>query len=132
VLAHRQELVERARAALQGAHTIACLDIGWVGAATDARLVDLAGITDPIVARLPGGHTTKRISNGLFENRDVDAVVLLLAPSAPVSARWQDSAFARGVEERVAGLPALETFRPRAILPLGGTTQSYLVAARGR
>lgn len=130
VLAHRLELIERSRPALREGRSVACLDVGWVGAATRATLLDLAGITDPIVARLPGGHTSKRVSNGLFENRAVDTVVLLLAPGAAPAPRWQDSAFARAVEERVARLPALEEFRIRAVLPLGGTTQSYLVAFR--
>jgi hypothetical protein len=129
VLAHRADLIERARPALTGARSIACLDVGWVGAASNARLLDLGGITDPVVARLPGGHTSKRISNGLFENRAVDTVVLLLAPDAKPAARWQDSEVARLVEGRVAELPALEKFEVRALLPLGGTRQSYLVLA---
>lgn len=129
VLEHRLALIAAARPALAGAHTLACLDVGWVGAATQATLVDLAGITDPIVARLPGGHTTKKIPNGLFENRGVDAAVLLLAPGRGPSARWQDSAFSRAVEARVAALPALEQFRVHAVLPLGGTEQSYIVVA---
>jgi hypothetical protein len=130
VLAHRLSLIEASRPALRGARSIACLDVGWVGAASEASIVDLAGITDPMVARLPGGHTTKRIENGLLENRAVDAFVLLLAPGAPVEPRWQGSAFARGVEQRVAALPAADDLRLRAVLPLGGTTQSYVVAGR--
>jgi hypothetical protein len=130
VLAHRLELIERGRPALREVRSVACLDVGWVGAATGSPLLDLAGITDPLVARLPGGHTSKRVSNGLFENRAVDAVVLLLAPGAAPAPRWQDSSFARAVENRVAQLPALEGFRIGATLPLGGTSQSYLVAFR--
>jgi hypothetical protein len=130
VHAHRLALIAAARPELEGAKSIASLDVGWVGAATEATLVDLAGITDPIVARLPGGHTSKRIPNGLFENRDVDAAVLLLAPGQAPMPHWQDSVFARGVEERVATLPALERFRLRAVLPLGGTKQCYLVVTR--
>ncbi len=130
VLAHRLALIEASRPSLRGAHSIACLDVGWVGAATEASIVDLAGITDPLIARLPGGHTTKRIENGLLENRAVDAAVLLLAPGAPVAPRWQDSAFARAVEERVAGLPAVDDFRVRAVLPLGGAGQSYVISGR--
>lgn len=128
VLAHRLTLIEESRPALAGARSVACLDVGWVGAATDAPIVDLAGITDPVIAHLPGGHTTKRIENGLLENRAVDAVVLLLAPGARIDPHWQDGPFARRVERRVASLPLIDAFRVRAVLPLGGTRESYLVA----
>jgi hypothetical protein len=130
VLGHRRALIESARAPLRGANSIASLDVGWIGATTDASIVDLAGITDPVVARLPGGHTTKRVPNGLLENRAVDAAVLLLAPGQRPSPHWQDSSFARGVEERLATLPALEGFQLRAELPLGGTEQRYIVVTR--
>jgi hypothetical protein len=130
VLEHRLQLVEGSRALLRGARSVACLDVGWVGAATEASILDLAGITDPVVARLPGGHTSKKVTNGLLENRDVDTVVLLLAPDATVGARWQDAPFARAVEARVAALPVLERFYLRATVPLGGTRQRYLFAAR--
>jgi hypothetical protein len=128
VLQHRLALVEAGRRVFEGRHSIACLDVGWVGAATEAPLVDLAGITDPMIARMPGGHTSKRVADGLFENRGVDTVVLLLAPGARVGSHWQDADFARDVEARVAALPSVERFQVRAVLPLGGTRQSYLIA----
>ena len=130
VLEHRLRLIDASRPVLRTARSVACLDVGWVGAATDARILDLAGITDPLVARLSGGHTSKKVTNGLFENRDVDTVVLLLAPKEKVEARWQDAAFGRAVEARVAALPAVDAFRVRATLPLGGTEQHYVVATR--
>jgi hypothetical protein len=130
VLAHRLALIAAARPLLRPAHSIACLDVGWVGAATDANLVDLAGITDPVVARLSGGHTSKKIPEGLLENRAVDAAVLLLAPGVAPAPNWQDAPFARAVEARVARLPPVEAFRLHAALPLGGTNQRYVVLAR--
>jgi hypothetical protein len=113
-------LIERARAPLSGARSIAALDIGWVGAATSASIVDLAGITDPRVAMLPGGHTSKRIDDALLRTRDVDALVLLEA-TAP------GTGYAREVERRVALLPSVADFRPVARLPLGGGAQHYVV-----
>lgn len=130
VLEHRLRLIEASRPVLGAARSVACLDVGWVGAASDASVLDLAGITDPLVARLPGGHTSKRVTNGLFENRDVDTVVLLLAPHEGVGSRWQEAAFGRAVEARVAALPALDAFGVRAMLPLGGTEQHYVLATR--
>jgi len=99
-------------------------------AAPTARILDLAGITDPVVARLPGGHTTKRISEGLVENRGVDTLVLLLAPRAHTQTPWTDSIFARAVENRLASFPALEGFELVAALPLGGTEQAYALLRR--
>jgi hypothetical protein len=66
----------------------------------------------------------------LLENRGVDTVVLLLAPRSPLATRWQDSVFARAVERRVAGMPILDAFRVRGVLPLGGTMQRYVVLAK--
>jgi hypothetical protein len=127
VAGHRLELVRSACGPLAGARSVAALDVGWVGAATRAPVLDLAGVTDPVVARLPGGHTSKRIPEGLFESREVDTVVLLLAPgSGPVS-NFGALRFARVVEQRVADFPLLEPMRVAAELRLGGTDQRYVV-----
>jgi hypothetical protein len=130
VLEHRSDLIARASPLLEKRAVVAALDVGWVTAATNANLLDLAGITDPLVARLPGGHTSKRIPEGLLEHRDVDTLVLLLAPGAEPASPWTDSIFARAVENRLATLPALQGFTLRATLPLGGTQQSYVVLER--
>lgn len=105
----RLALVAQLRAALASSRVVATLDIGWVGAATGAEIVDLAGVTDPAVAALPGGHTSKRIPANLLEARRVDTLVLLLAPDASIASPWTESHFARTVEARVAWLPAMAT-----------------------
>jgi hypothetical protein len=127
---HRLALIESARAPLARSRNVATLDVGWVGAATSANVVDLAGVTDPLVARLPGGHTSKRIPEGLFESREVDAVVLLLSPGSPRIEELDQARFARAVEGHVAGFPYLRALAPVAELRLGGTEQRYLVLAR--
>ncbi|HEV8245512.1 MAG TPA: hypothetical protein VGP93_07080, partial [Polyangiaceae bacterium] len=104
VLGHRLSLIARGRSMVEHAHAVAALDAGWVGAATDAPVVDLAGVTDPIIAALPGGHTTKRIPEELLRARGADVWVLLLAPGAVVESDWQASEFARGVEQRLSRL----------------------------
>jgi hypothetical protein len=118
--ADRAELIEQARPALAGAHSVAALDVGWVGATGDFTVIDLAGVTDETVAMLPGGHTSKRVSDTLLRSRDVDAFVLLEA--APPA-----SGYAREVERRVALTETARSFRVRTRLPLGNTGQSYVV-----
>ncbi len=128
VWAQRAALVERARPLLAGARRPATLDIGWVGAASDAALVDLAGVTDPAIARLPGGHTTKRLPDSLLERREVDALILLA--ERPELSRWPELDFVRGVEQRVVHLASAERFEPLAIIPLRGTTRAYVIARK--
>ncbi|HWA74975.1 MAG TPA: hypothetical protein VG937_21690 [Polyangiaceae bacterium] len=128
VLAQRRELIEGAGPLLAGARRVAALDVGWVGAATAATIVDLAGVTDPTVARLAGGHTSKRLPDSFLEAREVDAVVLLA--EAPTFAPLSEQRFPRIVERRVPTLASAELFRVVGILPLRGTRQHYLVARR--
>jgi hypothetical protein len=120
----RARLIAAARPVLAGDARIAALDVGWVGAASDATIIDLAGVTDPEVAFFPGGHTTKRIPRAWLFARQPTAIVLLLAPGAGLETPFEDSLFARGVEARVAQLCAGE-FRVRTALPLAG--QTYVV-----
>jgi hypothetical protein len=130
VLGHRLALIELASSALAGANSVAALDAGWVGVATARNIVDLAGVTDPVIASLPGGHTSKRIPDQLLVGRGTDAWVLLLAPDATPQADWRTSSFARAVEQRLAELPAAADFKLSAVLPLGGTRQRYIVVRR--
>jgi hypothetical protein len=130
VARHHLRLINDAMPLLADARRIAATDIGWVGAATPAHVVDLAGITDPTIAVLPGGHTTKRVGSDLLRRRSVDHVVLLLAPAAAVQADWGESRFARGVGARVATEATTDGFQVEGVLALGGTAQRYVVASR--
>lgn len=115
----RRALVDRARPVLRDAHVVAALDVGWVSAATDARIVDLAGLTDPSIAALAGGHTSKRVSAAMLLDRDVDTVLVY--------------ANRRVVEERIVTSPVfLEHYRQEAVLPLGSKGASYAVYRRVR
>jgi hypothetical protein len=126
----RQALMRDARPLLEGARRIATLDVGWVGASSSAHVVDLAGVTDPSVARLAGGHTTKRLPDGFLESREIDALVLLAEPGSLDD--WPDLRFARGVEARVARLPGIEDFRPVGRVELRSTQQAYVIARKAR
>lgn len=105
----RRTLIREMQPVLESSHTIAAIDVGWLAiAAEHARVVDLAGVTDPTVASIPGGHTTKRLPRTFFQDREVDTIVLLLgkgddAPGAP----WPDRRFSRGTEAWVASIPEL-------------------------
>lgn len=130
VLSDRLETIARLKPALAGASVVAAVDIGLVGAATPASVLDLAGITDPTIARLPGGHTSKRVPEGLVESRGTDRAALLLAPGTRAAEPWQDSRFSHLVAARLAAMPLLSTFEVRAEVPLGQTPYRYLVLER--
>ncbi len=135
VLAAREALIATGSPVLVGAANVAALDVGWVGAATSATITDLAGVTDPEVARLPGGHTSKRLQKNLLNRRGVDTLVLLLEPGAPSVAagtRLGALRFARAVENSLAEQADAELYEVRATLPLLGTTQHYVVLRRTR
>jgi hypothetical protein len=76
VMRDRADLVARARPIVAGATRVAAVDIGWVSACTESDIVDLAGLTDPEFAALPGGHTSKRVDASMLLDRKVDLVVL--------------------------------------------------------
>ena len=130
VLADRLETIANLRPELEGARVVAAVDVGLVGASTDRTVFDLAGITDPTVARLSGGHTTKRVPEGLVESRGVDRAVLLLAPGARAADPWQSSRFAHGVAARLASMSTFEAFELVGEVPVGKSAYRYLVVSR--
>jgi hypothetical protein len=101
VLTDRLTLIDAARPALAGAQKVATLDVGWVGTATDAEIVDLAGATDPEIAALPGGHTSKAVSGAFVTGTSVDRLVFQL------DERSSDGSlvFARATEARLFADP---------------------------
>jgi hypothetical protein len=103
VMQDRSALIDAARPALAGATRVATIDVGWVGAASEADIVDLAGATDPEIASLPGGHTSKMISGAFLTGRDPDRLVFEVThepeAAAPVPV------FERAVEVRLAADP---------------------------
>jgi hypothetical protein len=117
----RAALIAAARPLLAGAHRVATLDIGWASAATDAHLVDLAGVTDPAFAALPGGHTSKRVDATMLGAPDV----ILLYASA------DGATYPRAVDSRLAHDESIvQNYEARAYLPLGATGTGYVVLRR--
>lgn len=103
VVTVRGELIAQARPVLRGRSTVVSLDIGWVGAAFPGRIVDLAGLTDPAIAVLPGGHTSKRVTGAMLADRGADALLLLRRQGCEGSCIRSDGGpFERAVEERIA------------------------------
>jgi urease accessory protein UreF len=120
-----ESLAQRARPLLATAHRVAALDIGWPTAATEATIVDLAGLTDPEIAALPGGHTSKRIDTALLLERDPD-VVLLYARK-----RGEETTYTRVVEARLADSELLmRKYETRAFLPYGEDGAGYVVLSK--
>lgn len=103
----RRALIEELRPVLAVSGTVAAVDIGWLGAATDATIVDLAGLTDPAIAVLPGSHTSKAIPVQLLDTRRVDTLVLRVMDNKPVLTPWTETWFAYAVEDRIAEMPGL-------------------------
>jgi hypothetical protein len=135
VMTDRSALVMSARPLLAGASRVAALDIGWTGAATDADIIDLAGLTDIEIAALPGGHTSKRIDGRFLLSRDPD-FALLYAPdglTAAGLAQWYRAKYPRVVEARLARDDVFtKHFTAEAWLPLGTRGAGYVVLRAAR
>jgi hypothetical protein len=126
----RAALVETARPRLAGFHHIAALDVGWVGAATEADVVDLAGVTDPAIAALPGGHTSKRVDARLLLERDTDALLLYAPAGLPEGGAdaWREGSYGRVVEGRLAADDVTARhFTAVTFLPLGARGAGYVL-----
>jgi hypothetical protein len=128
--ADRASLIGLARPWLGPLVRVAALDIGWVSAATEADIMDLAGVTDPVVAALPGGHTSKRVGSMFLLGRDPDAL-LLYATTAPANgdlSDWRGATYPRVVEARLARDEVISRhFAPAAWLPLGTLGAGYVL-----
>ncbi len=131
--ADRSALVAEARPWLATARRIAAIDVGWVSAATEADIVDLAGVTDLAIAALPGGHTSKRVGAIFLLDRDPD-VLLLYAPTGLPDGRldqWRDALYTRALEARLADDDVVARhFAPATWLPLGTKGGGYVVLLR--
>jgi hypothetical protein len=133
--AHRAALIAAARPRLADIRRVAALDVGWVGAATEADIVDLAGVTDPAIAVLPGGHTSKRVDSMLLLSREPDALLLYFPDGLPDGSLdgWQRADYSnfRTVEYRLANdVVIARHFAPSAWLPLGAKGAGYVLLRR--
>jgi hypothetical protein len=127
VSSHVETLIRAAQPELVGAARIAALDVGWPTAATDASIVDLAGLTDPEIAVLPGGHTSKRVDPAFLLARDPDMILLYFR------VRDGERVFWREVEARLEASPLIaKHYEARAILPSYGEDDAGYVVMKKR
>lgn len=87
------------------ASSVALVDVGYLGWASGARVIDLGGITDAEVARRPGGHLSKEIDPGWLESRAPEAIVLHASVRPEVANGMLRTLAAPPVERRVAAMP---------------------------
>lgn len=113
VRARQSRIIADARPLLAGARRIGAVDVGWLGAATEQHLVDFAGVTEPAVAYLSGGHTSKRLPRDFLERQRIDTLVLRRSAGASAEPRW-----AYQVDARVLTLRGAERFRSAGTVPL--------------
>jgi hypothetical protein len=127
----RSTMIARATPLLASAKRIAALDIGWVSAISEATIIDLAGVTDPEVAVLPGGHTSKRVDASFLLAHDPDTVLFYsdALPDSLADVTWQS--FPRVVEGRLARSELFaQKFEPAALVPLGTKGAGYVLFQR--
>ncbi|MBX3206452.1 MAG: hypothetical protein KF764_15365 [Labilithrix sp.] len=117
----RKDLIAQARPLLAGAKVVAALDVGWVGASTGASVVDLAGLTDPSIAALHGGHTSKAVDLAMLLDRDVDTIVVYGEPRLVEQRLLRSALFAERFERQAT----IAFGAPRA-----GSAQRYEIYRR--
>jgi len=128
VRSERARILSSAVPALAGARRVGSVDIGWVGAAGEHHVVDLAGVADPEVAFLTGGHTSKRLPADFLERRDVDALVLSAASGAAPDDR---ASFRHAVERRAMSLRGAERFELRERIRLDARWEYWILRRPG-
>jgi hypothetical protein len=132
VMEQRRQLIESLAGFVRPHERLVTLDAGWVGAASPASIVDLSGVTDPALARLPGGHTSKRLPDDfllrLAESEQPAVLVLLSAAGDQPKEPWYEATFDRVAEQRIALQARALGQAPLAVapLPLQGTRKHYI------
>ncbi|MCH2107980.1 MAG: hypothetical protein MK135_01515 [Polyangiaceae bacterium] len=126
VVRTREEWIEKGAHLLRGSHRIATVDIGWVGAASPAKILDLGGVTNPAVAVLPGGHTSKAVPLAFFETWDADAWVIRLRSQKVQPGSATDSLEAYyAVDRNLLRAGAGEQFELTAVFSIPRTSEQY-------
>lgn len=133
VVERRLEWVRAVTPILKDVGTVAAVDVGWVGLASPGRVLDLGGVTDPRLARLPGGHTHRPVAPGLFSDRDVEAWVIRAADRRYLpgqSLAWIRPVY--GTDARLLARTQDLGFEGVMTVPIAGTPGQYVIARLAR
>jgi hypothetical protein len=126
--------VEVARWLRAHARRAALVDVGHLAYASGVEVVDLGGLTDASIARLPGGHLAKRIEEADLLAREPEAIVLHSATLPRVAADGGLIAFSGfPVEHRVAAMPRVrDAFRVARTVRYAPDYHYVLLSRRSR
>ncbi len=88
-------------------------------------------LTDPEIAALPGGHTSKRVDVRFLLDRDPDALLLYAPLGLSRGSSWRDASYPRVVEARLAHDDRIaRQFEATAWLALGTNGGGYVLLER--
>ena len=93
--------------------------MGYLGYRSGAPIVDLGGVTDPVIAGSAGGYLAKHIDPAYLARRDPAALVLHAAIAPEVDADGNLSQLlGYPVERRVAAMPFVRLrYRVERVVP---------------
>jgi hypothetical protein len=95
-------------ALVRSCERVATVDVGYLAYASRLEVVDLAGLTEPDIARLPGGHLDKHVGAAFLAARDPDCILLHSSVKPRVDALGRLRRYdGFPVEERIARDPWL-------------------------
>jgi hypothetical protein len=112
---------------------LAAVDVGLLGEAYSGPILDLAGLTEPVIAHARGGHLDKRIPSDWLEARGVSSFLLHSAEPVRVDTqrrlRWFQGF---PVERRVLSMPwVMVNYRVLRVLSYHDAYHYVLLTRRG-
>jgi hypothetical protein len=126
----RRAWVHEGRRLLEDRKNVAAVDVGWVGRATSAQITDLSGVTDPQIARLPGGHTSHHVPAALLDRRGVDTWIVRGTLDRSAVAVPESIRATYLVDARLLRSASAMGFRFGGELAIARTETSYFVLVR--
>jgi hypothetical protein len=125
------ELARQTRSLRAVGGPVAVLDVGYIGYHSGVEIIDLGGLTDEHIARLPGGHIDKRLDEAYLKARNPKQILLHSTREPDVDDEQNLIAFSGyPVEHRVAAMPWVrESFRVRSYVELN-PRYGYVVLER--